>query len=94
MKVAFFHLVGANVSGEHPAHVLQVALEILGMGDVLEGAGEPVLFGITDQGAEGPVDLSNGRRATRGPRRWAPARTPREAFLALAQRVFAAACAR
>jgi hypothetical protein len=57
VDIAFLNLVGADFSGDHPAHILQFDLKILGMGDVLEGAGEQLGFGITDQIAECAVDF-------------------------------------
>ena len=57
VDVAFLHLVGANLTGDHPAHILQIAFEILRMGDVLEGTREQFRFRIADQIAERPVDF-------------------------------------
>ena len=40
MGIALFHMGGADFSGDQPAHILQTDFDILGRGDVLEGAGE------------------------------------------------------
>ena len=55
-EVALLHLVAGDLAGEHLPDLLEVGLEVVGMGDVLERLGEELALGVSGQVAERTVD--------------------------------------
>jgi hypothetical protein len=58
--VALLHVVGGGASLDEVAHVGEVGLEVLGMGEVLERALGQFRGGVTDDVAQGAVGLEEG----------------------------------
>ena len=56
MEIALFHLVVGNLPAQKPADVRKIQVEIVGMGDVLEGNGHELLLGVAEEVANGAID--------------------------------------
>ncbi len=57
VNIAFLHLVGRRQPGEQAAEVFEIDLQVVGMGDILEGELEQLRFGIADECADRAIDL-------------------------------------
>ena len=79
MEVALLHLVVAQLAGEHLADVLEVEVEVLGVGDLLEGLRDELVRAVAGELAQGAVDAYEvALQARRARSRSARARTPAE----------------
>ena len=56
--VALFHLVAIDVSREKTPELVQVGIELIGVGDVLEGACQELGLGVSREPGQRLVDLS------------------------------------
>ena len=55
MEVALLHLVGAYLSVQHPAHLIKIRIEVVGVGYVLEGLVQQLHFSVAEHVAQGSV---------------------------------------
>ena len=60
VEVALLHLVGAALAGQHLAHVFEIEIEILRVGDLLEGHPRQLGLRVSEQLAERLVDTQKG----------------------------------
>src|SRR3954447_21949115 len=55
VEVALLHLVGAYLSDKHPAHLVEIRIEALGVGYLLEGLAKQLHFSVAEHVAQGSV---------------------------------------
>src|SRR5215204_3493385 len=57
VEVALLHLVGAYLPDQHPAHLVEIRIEVVGVGYVLEGLLKQYFFSVAEYLAQGSVRL-------------------------------------
>ena len=57
VNVPLLHLVGVDLPGDHPAAMVEIALDVLRIRDVRERASDQLGVGVAEQVAESLVDL-------------------------------------
>jgi hypothetical protein len=55
-EVAFFHLIGGDIAGDGTVQQIEIGIQIIGVGDILEGAGEEFIWGKAQPFGEARVD--------------------------------------